>query len=240
MAKTLYNLFGVQKDATPEAIKEAYVKHAARLRSSGATAEAQVLKQAFEVLSDPRLRARYDQQLHGAGTAAGGSVGGTVGGAIGPDPDERHWLFSWRGALFAALAVVVVFFSWSYHQREQTRIRLDHERAEAERFAAEQRRAGELRQLEAERRGDEERRRKLADTAAAQRATQGSRGETLYRDTLQHQRDMQNDRLQLLRDRDAARQEDLERRRIDLENQRQLARDKRLARELEQTSPRRF
>ena len=238
MAKTLYNLLGVPKGATLEAIKDAYVKNAARLRSSGATAEAEVLKQAYEVLSDPRLRARYDQQLQAA--LAGGSVGGTVGGAIAADPDERHWLFSWRGAALAVGAVLVMFYAWSYHQREQTRIRLEHERAEAERFAAEQRQAQELRQLEAERRSEEERRLKAADLAAAQRATQVSRGETLYRDTLQHQRDMQTDRLQLLRDRDAARREDLERRRIDLENQRQLARDKRLARELERTSPRRF
>lgn len=239
MAKTLYNLFGLQKDATPEAIKEAYVKHAARLRTAGAAAEAQVLKQAYEVLSDPKLRARYDQQMHAAATT-GSSVGGTVGGSGAADPDERHWLFTWRGAVLGALTALAAFYGWSYHQREQTRIRLEHERIEAERFVAEHRRAEEQRQLEAEQQREAERRRSAADTAAAQRANQASRTETLYRDTLQHQRDMQNDRLQLQRERDAARREDQERRRIDLENQRQLVRDQRQARELERTSPRRF
>jgi DnaJ-class molecular chaperone len=228
VAKTLYQLLGLPPNAKPEAIKEAYVKHAARLRDSGATGEAEVLKQAYEVLSDPRLRARYDQQAY--------AVGGEVADA---DP-ERHWLRSWKGALLAVAVLGVVFSAWSYNKREQTRIRLEHERIEAQRFAAEQQRTEELRQREIERRAAEERDRTAADTAAAQRGNQTSRSETLYRDTLQHQRTMQDDRLQLQRDRDAARREDLERRRLELENQRQLARDRRQAQELERTSPRRF
>jgi curved DNA-binding protein CbpA len=229
MAKTLYQLLGLAPNAKLEAIKEAYVKHAARLRDSGATGEAEVLKQAYEVLSDPRLRARYDQQAY--------AVGGEVAGA---DPEERHWIRSWKGALVAVVVLGVIFSAWSYNKREQTRIRLEHERIEAQRFAAEQQRTEELRQREAERRATEERDRIAAETAAAQGANQRSRSETLYRDTLQHQRTMQDDRLQIQRDRDAARREDLERRRLELENQRQLARDKRQAQELERTSPRRF
>ena len=228
MAKTLYQLLGLAPNAKPEAIKEAYVKHAARLRDSGATGEAEVLKQAYEVLSDPRLRARYDQQAF--------AVGGEM---VSAGPDERHWLLTWRGVALGA-AVLIVALVWTYNKREQTRIRLEHERIEAQRFAAEQQRTEELRQREIERRAAEERDRTAADTAAAQRANQASRGETLYRDTLQHQRTMQDDRLQIQRDRDAARREDLERRRLELENQRQLARDKRQAQELERTSPRRF
>jgi len=229
VAKTLYELLGVAKNAKPEAIKEAYVKQAARRREAGATDEAGLLKQAFEVLSDPKLRMRYDQQTY--------LVGGPVALA---DPAERHWLLSWRGALLGVVVFSIAFYSWSYHKREQTRIRLEHERIEAQRFAEEQQRAEALRQRETERRAAEERYRVAQDTAAAQSANQRSRADTLYRDTRQHQRAMQDDRLQLQRDRDAARREDMERQRIDLENQRQIARDKRQVQELERTSPRRF
>jgi curved DNA-binding protein CbpA len=229
MAKTLYALLGLPRNAQPEAIKEAYVKHAARLRDSGAIAEAEVLKQAYEVLSDPRLRARYDQQAY--------VVGGEVASA---DPEERHWLRSWRGALLAAVVFAIAFYSWSYHKREQTRIRLEHERIEALRSAEEQRQADERRQHEIERRAADERYRAAAETAAAQYSSQAARNETYYRDSVNYQRNLQAERLQMQRDRDAARREDLERRRLDLENQRQLARDKRQVLELERTSPRRF
>jgi len=230
-AKTLYELLGVPRNATPGAIKDAYVKNGGRLRSAGAAADAQVLKQAYEVLSDPKLRARYDQQAY------------TVSDSSSPAPEEdggRHWLFTRRGAVAALGVVLIAFFAWSYHKREQERIRFENQQVEARRLADEQRRYEEQRQKEAERRTAEERQRAAIDNAAAQRANQTSRGETLYRDTLQHQRTLQSDRLQLQRDRDAARREDAERRRQELEARRQIERDKRLARELDATSPRRF
>lgn len=229
MAKTLYQLLGLPRSAKPEEIKEAYVKNAARLRDSGATGEAEVLKQAYEVLSDPRLRARYDQQAY--------VVGGEVASA---DPEERHWLRSWRGALLAVIVFSIAFYSWSYHKREQARLHLEQERIEALRSAEEQRQADERRQRDAERRAADERYRAAAETAAAQYGSQTARNEAYYRDSVNYQRNLQSERLQMQRDRDATRREDLERRRLDLENQRQLARDKRQALELERTSPRRF
>jgi curved DNA-binding protein CbpA len=229
VAKTLYDILGLPCNATPEAIKDAYVKQAARLRSTGATAQAEVVKQAYEVLSDARLRARYDQQAYKV--------------AEGPafaDAAERHWLLSWRGALLGFVVVAVLFYSWSYHAREQTRIRLEHERIEAQRLVDEMRRDEEQRRSDAERRLADERRREAANIAAAQHATQASRNETLYRDSLQQQRNLQSDRLQAQAERADAQRAELERRRLDLQNARDLERDKRQVRELERTSPRRF
>lgn len=231
MAKTLYQLLGVAPNATTEAIKEAYVKNAARLRASGATGEAEVLKQAYDVLTDARLRARYDQQAY------------TVSGSAAPlaeDGDERHWLFTRRGAIASLGAVLIAFFAWSWHKREQERMRLEQERIEASRQAEEQRRYQEARAREDEQRAEAERNRIASESAAAQQANRTSRTETLYRDTLQHDRNMQNDRLRLARERDRMAREDAERRRQDLQNARDLARDKRQYQELEKTSPRRF
>jgi len=232
MAKTLYQLLGVPSTATHDAIKDAYVKQAARLRTAGATGEAEVLKQAYDVLSDARLRARYDREAY--------TVGGEMTAAAAPEEAERHWLLTPRGALITLGVVAILVFGWSYHKREQQRVRLVNERIEAARFAEEQRLAQERRDREIEARRAEERRREATEAAAAQYGSRSARNETMYRESVDYQRSMRERQLEMQRERDAARREDLERRRIDLQNQRDLARDKRQAQELERTSPRRF
>lgn len=64
--KCLYDVLGVPRDATEEAIKKAYKKQALVLHpdknpgDEDATRQFQLLQQAFEVISDPHERAWYD------------------------------------------------------------------------------------------------------------------------------------------------------------------------------------
>jgi curved DNA-binding protein CbpA len=235
MAKTLYQLLGVASTASADDIKNAYVKQAAVLRSSGAKAQFDILKQAYDVLSDRASRSRYDRQQYVVDDSA-----------VADDPGQGFTLFSWRGGLILLTLAAIGYGAWSYHQREQLRLRLERERAEAQRVQEEQRRVAEERRLEAERARDQAQR-EAADDRAAARARQSARGETLYRDTLEHQRSMQRDRIEAQRERNLMvrdelerRREDAERDRIEREQRRQLESERRQVRELESTSPRRF
>ena len=83
-ARDYYEILGVERDAAPEAIKKAYRKRAMALhpdRNPGdAEAEAQFKEaaEAYEVLSNPEKRARYDrfghQGLRGGASGAGGGA----------------------------------------------------------------------------------------------------------------------------------------------------------------------
>ena len=78
-----YEIIGVEKSATPEEIKKAYRKAALKYhpdRNPGDTAAEDQFKeaaQAYEVLSDPAKRQRYDQFGHAGvrGNAGGGAAG---------------------------------------------------------------------------------------------------------------------------------------------------------------------
>ncbi|MEZ5218032.1 MAG: DnaJ domain-containing protein [Ilumatobacteraceae bacterium] len=74
-----YDLLEVSRDAAPEAIKKAYRRRARELHPDAnpddPTAEDRFkeLARAYEVLSDPQQRARYDRYGEaGVGGAAGG------------------------------------------------------------------------------------------------------------------------------------------------------------------------
>lgn len=65
MKKTLYQLLGVQADASPEEIASAYKAAGERLAEAGNDDRNQkiILREAFQVLSHPQRRAAYDASL---------------------------------------------------------------------------------------------------------------------------------------------------------------------------------
>ena len=83
-----YEILGVAKDATPEQIKKAYRQKALKYHPDknpgDSTAEASFKEaaEAYEVLSNPEKKSRYDQYGH-AGT--GNNFGGGFGGGMSMD-----------------------------------------------------------------------------------------------------------------------------------------------------------
>ena len=84
MAKDLYEVLGLTKTATDDEIKKAYRKLAKQyhpdLNPGDKTAEAKFkeVNEAYEVLSDPKKKANYDQ-LGTADPMSGGGAGGFNG-----------------------------------------------------------------------------------------------------------------------------------------------------------------
>ena len=82
MKKDFYEILGITKSATPEEIKKAYRKKAIEFHPDknpgDATAEENFKScaEAYEVLSDPNKKAKYDQYGHQAFDGAGGFGGG--------------------------------------------------------------------------------------------------------------------------------------------------------------------
>ncbi len=84
MKKDFYEILGIDKSATPEQIKKAYRKKAIEYHPDknpgDKTAEEnfKLAAEAYEVLSDPDKKARYDQYGHAAFDGAGGFNGGSM------------------------------------------------------------------------------------------------------------------------------------------------------------------
>jgi len=82
MKKDFYEILGISKSATPEEIKKAYRKKALEFhpdKNPGDAAAEENFKacaEAYEILSDPNKKAKYDQYGHQAFEGGGGGYGG--------------------------------------------------------------------------------------------------------------------------------------------------------------------
>ncbi len=81
MSKDYYDILGVERDATPEAIKKAYRRRAMKVHPDVAAEDAQAaekfkeLSEAYEVLSDPNKRAVFDRGGDPMSSGMGGGAG---------------------------------------------------------------------------------------------------------------------------------------------------------------------
>jgi molecular chaperone DnaJ len=95
-----YEVLEVSKSATPEEIKKAYRKQALKYhpdRNPGDKASEEKFKEAaeaYEVLSDPQKKARYDQFGHAG-------VGGAAGGGFGAEGMTMEDIFAHFGDIFS-------------------------------------------------------------------------------------------------------------------------------------------
>lgn len=100
--RDFYEVLEVPKTATPEEIKKAYRKQALKFhpdRNPGDKASEDKFKEAaeaYEVLSDPQKKVRYDQFGHAG-------VGGAAGGGYGGDGMTMEDIFSHFGDIFSDL-----------------------------------------------------------------------------------------------------------------------------------------
>ncbi|MFQ3174946.1 MAG: molecular chaperone DnaJ [Flavobacterium sp.] len=105
MKKDFYEILGISKSADAAEIKKAYRKKALEHHpdknpdDKSAEEKFKVAAEAYEVLSDPNKKAKYDQYGHQAFDGSGGFGGGGQGGHGGMNMDD---IFSQFGDIFGS------------------------------------------------------------------------------------------------------------------------------------------
>ena len=128
-SRDYYEILGVARDAPPDAIKKAFRRlalkhHPDRNRGDkGAEERFKEAARAYEVLSDPAKRAKYDQFGEGLGAGAAGAGSSEPGGGVAFDLDD---FFGRHGDLFSDL------FGGSFHRARPRRRRGDDVEASLE------------------------------------------------------------------------------------------------------------
>jgi len=130
--KDLYDILGVTKSATSAEIKSAYRKlalkwHPDRNKEAGATEKFKEISEAYEILSNPEKKSKYDQFGH---AAFGGGTGFNPGGASG-NPFSSYYssggninledLFGGAGGFSDPFDVFSSFFGGAGGQRRQAK-----------------------------------------------------------------------------------------------------------------------
>jgi molecular chaperone DnaJ len=103
MARDYYEILGISRDADKEEIKRAYRRLARKYhpdvnKETGAEERFKEINRAYEVLSEPEMRARYDR-FGEAGVAAGAGVGFQDIGDMGGFADIFESFFSGFGGM---------------------------------------------------------------------------------------------------------------------------------------------
>ena len=106
--KTLYDILGVARDASAQDIAAAYERRKGSLESTPSADPnvANVVRQAYDVLRDPRRRASYDASLAGAAQRAAAEPQIVIEPGDEPGERKRPWIPIAAGAL---LLVAVLF-----------------------------------------------------------------------------------------------------------------------------------
>ena len=107
MKRDYYEILGVSKGATADELKKAYRKLALKYHPDKNPGDKQAEEkfkeaaEAYDVLSDPDKRARYDQFGHaGMGGGADGGAGGFGGGGYSYQHMDINDIFSQFGDIF--------------------------------------------------------------------------------------------------------------------------------------------
>jgi curved DNA-binding protein len=125
MARDLYETLGVKESASPEEIKRAYRDLAKRYHpdktggDKGKEARFKEVSAAYDVLSDPGKRAKYDAMRRGGFRDIGGGFPGGMGGGFGGGFGGMGGLEDLLSQMFGAGAGRVVFEQQSQGRRPQ-------------------------------------------------------------------------------------------------------------------------
>jgi len=249
--KSLYQLLQVSPDASPDTLKAAYDAHVAKIAGAASAEDLSnraILRDAFEILSDPMRRKQYDERLREerVRSLASGMEGERPRPANArmtdetPDGPDRSPMEKLMYGM-AALVVAGAAGGWVYsdHTRKVAAQRLEAEKlaTEARKLEAEERaRAEYLKlqndQLEATRQGMEERQR--------QAEVERTKRQLAHDQQVQSQQAAMEERRKQAELRNAEYQRQREEQESLRRSQMQLERDRRYLNELERNRGQKF